>query len=285
MKYEFIDQHRNEHTVLKMCVVLGVSKSGFYEYKKRKNNSETERKKHERLLREAIRVSFYESKEVYGSPRVHADLVAQGFTVSIKTVANYMRDMGLQAKQPKRSRSTTQSNHHYKTYKNHINQDFKVESPNEIWTTDITYIPTLEGFVFLNVIIDLYSRRVISYRVDDHMKVNLTTEALQDAMNNRQPEPGLIHHSDRGSQYCAHAYTEILLNQEAIISMSRKGNPYDNACAESFFGSMKTEMPTLIFGSKVDAIDEVHDYIVFYNRRRRHSALDYMTPEEYEWAN
>lgn len=268
-----------------MCDVLGVSTSGFHDFKNRLEQGETEREKYDRELDQAIQRIFYESMETYGSPRVHRTLLDEGYKVSEKKVANHMRDLGLQASTPVLFKSTTNSNHSLRTYENKVNQEFDVEAPNQLWVTDITYIRTLEGFIYLNTIMDMFSRKIISYRMDDSMTVDLTLNTLKEAIALRQPGKELVHHSDRGSQYCAQSYINVLRDREIDISMSRRGNPYDNACMESFFGTLKKEyLHRYVFETKEQAMLAIHFYMRFYNRRRKHSGIEYMSPNVYEVA-
>ncbi len=190
-----------------MCEVLGVSTSGYYEYVKRLDREETEREAFNRNLDERIIFHFYDSYGTYGSPRIHKALEKlDGIHVSARKVASRMREMNLYATQPKSYRNTTDSNHTNHIYPNELNQEFKVEAPNKAWVTDITYIYTGEGFLYLNPIMDLYSRRIISYRIDDHMRKELCINTLKEAIALRQPTDELIHHSDRGVQYTSKAY-------------------------------------------------------------------------------
>src|SRR5699024_8829913 len=178
---------------------------------------------------------------------------------------------------------TTDSNHGGNIYPNALNQEFEVGASNEVWATDITYIHTGEGFLFLNPIMDLYSRRIISFRIDDHMRQELSINTLKEAIALRQPKKGWIHHSDRGAQYCASKYVDILKESGATISMSRKAMPYDNACMESFFASLKKEFVyKQVFRTKEEAILGIRFYIKFYNEKRMHSSLDYLSPLEME---
>lgn len=270
-----------------MCEVLGVSTSGYYAWEKRQNQDETERAKQKKLLDERIMFYFIDNLGTYGSPRIHERLTnLDKIKVSQKTVANRMKVLGLFATPPKKFINTTDSNHEKPVYPNELNRNFQPEGPNKAWVTDITYIHTGEGFVYLNPIIDLFSRRVISYSIDDCMDRSLPLRALKKALELRNPKEGWIHHSDRGSQYCSNDYIQELIESKAVISMSRKATPYDNACAESFFASLKKEyLYKFVFHTKAEAIAAVKFYIEFYNRKRTHSTLGYATPLEYELAN
>jgi putative transposase len=269
-----------------MCEVLGVSTSGYYAWEKRQDQDETEKEKWNRQLDERIKFHFYDNLTVFGSPRIHERLVNHdNIKVSQKTVANRMRALGLFATKPKKYINTTDSDHVKPVYPNELNRHFRPKEPNRVWVTDITYIHTGEGFIYLNPVIDLFSRRVISYAIDDSMDKTLPLRALNEAVTLRKPEEGWIHHSDRGSQYCSNKYIKALEEAKAKISMSRKATPYDNACVESFFASLKKEyLYKFVFHTKEEAIAAVQFYIHFYNRKRTHSTLGYATPIEYELA-
>jgi putative transposase len=265
---------------------MGVSTSGYYVWEKRQNQDETEREKRNLLLDERIRFHFYDNITTFGSPRIHERLVnIDNMIVSQKTVANRMRDLGLFATKPKKYINTTDSDHENPVYPNVLNRNFKPEAPNRVWVTDITYIHTGEGFIYLNPVLDLFSRRVISYAIDDSMDHTLPLRAIKDAIALRNPSKGWIHHSDRGTQYCSKNYIKEVKASKAVISMSRKATPYDNACIESFFASLKKEyLYKFVFRTKAEAIAAVEFYIQFYNRKRTHSTLGYATPMEYEMA-
>ena len=207
-----------------MCKVLGVSPSGYYKWQKNQNNpSEKEVLRLE--IQQKIGKSFHESYGTYGSPRVHDDLVEWGYIISQKTVARIMKEMGLRATPIERYVVTTDSNHDLNIYPNLLKRQFDVEEPNKVWVSDITYIWTLEGWVYLSSVMDLFSRKIVGWSLASHMKKDLTIQALSRAIISRQPGEGLIHHSDRGSQYCSHDYTDILKEQKVQISMSKKGDP------------------------------------------------------------
>lgn len=269
-----------------MCRVFGVSTSGYYLYVKRLDREETERERWRKHIDERILYHFADNLEAYGSVRIHRMLVQKDkIMVSSKTVANRMRALGLFATPPKIYTVTTDSNHTNRTYNNKLNRQFNPDAPNKVWVTDITYIPTHEGFLYVNPILDLFGRKVISYAMDDKMDRSLPLRALREAIKLRQPKEGWIHHSDKGAQYCSHDYMDELKDAKAKISMSRKGTPYDNACAESFFASLKKEyLNKFIFKTKAEAMGAVQLYVEFYNRKRIHSTLEYATPNEYEMA-
>ncbi|GAE28658.1 mobile element protein [Halalkalibacter wakoensis JCM 9140] len=268
-----------------MCSVLGVSTSGYYLYVKRLDREETEREKQNRILDERIKFHYYDNHGTYGSPRIYQKLIAEGLIVSEKKVANHMRELGLYANPQINYVQTTDSDHEMTVFPNELQRNFQPDSPDEVWATDLTYIHTGEGFIYFNPILDLYGRRLISYAINDRMDKSLPLKALNKALAIREPKPGWIHHSDRGSQYCSNKYIETLKEAKATISMSRKATPYDNACVESFFASMKKEyLCRFIFKTKAEAIAAVEFYVEFYNRKRTHSTLGYATPIAYEMA-
>ncbi|GAA0438726.1 hypothetical protein GCM10008983_14530 [Lentibacillus halophilus] len=286
MKFAFIHDHRMEHTVLKMCETLGVSPSGYYDYVKRLEREETDREAFNRYLDERILFHYHDNHGFYGSPRIYRILRDRDCViVSEKKVTNRMRELNLYAAPPKKFVSTTDSEHTRPIFSNQLDREFEPEAPNQAWATDITYIHTGEGFLYLNPVMDLYARRIISYRVDDHMEHKLSLNALNEAVALRQPEEGWIHHSDRGAQYCANAYLNTLEEAGATISMSRKAMPYDNACAESFFASLKKEfLHKHTFPTKAEAVLAIEFYIKFYNNKRIHSSNGYLSPVEKEMA-
>ena len=244
------------HTILKMCEVLGVSTSGYYAYMNRLGQEETEKEAFDSHLEERILFHFHDNLGTYGSPRIWRKLLKEdNIQVSEKKVANHMRALNLYATPPRKYIHTTDSNHAKLTFDNHLNQEFELEEPNQAWVTDITYVHTGEGFLYFNPVMDLYSRRIISYRMDDHMGYELCLNALKEAIALRQPKEGWMHHSDRGAQYCSNAYIQELEKAKATISMSRKATPYDNACMESFFASMKKEyLYKHVFATKYEAM-------------------------------
>jgi len=269
-----------------MCKVLGVTTSGYYAWLKRQELGETEKQKQDKLLDELIIFHFYENLSTFGSPRIYRWLVKnKKIKVSQKKVANRMSALGLFATPPRKYVHTTDSDHDKRTYPNVLDRNFNPDAPNKVWVTDITYIHTGEGFIYFNPVIDLFSRRVISYAIDDNMEHTLPLRALNEAVALRNPEEGWIHHSDQGSQYCSNKYIEALKTAKATISMSRKATPYDNACVESFFASLKKEyIYKFVFPTKAAAVAAVEFYVQFYNRKRTHSTLGYATPIEYELA-
>jgi putative transposase len=231
-----------------------------------------------------IRACHVRSRGTYGSPRIHQDLKALGHRVSRKRVARLMRREGVSARPPKRYRATTDSKHPLPVAPNVVARKFQADGPNRVWVTDITYVWTWEGWLFLAAIVDIFSRRVVGWAVADHLRTELPLEALGMALGMRQPDEGLVHHSDRGCQYASEAYRAELTARGIVCSMSRLGNCWDNAVAESFFATLKAELiyrrpwPT-----KSEARTAIHEYIgAFYNSNRRHSSLGYLSPMDYE---
>lgn len=267
-----------------MCQVLRVSTSGYYKWIKQQSSPPSEKEKYRAEIQQKISKSFHESFGTYGSPRVHADLIDWGYTISLKTVARIMREMGLKATQKEKFVVTTDSDHDLNVYPNILNRQFKVKEPNRVWVTDITYIWTLEGWVYLASVMDLFSRKIVGWSLADHMRKELVIQAMNMAIIQRQPGKELIHHSDRGSQYCSHDYIDILKEKEMNISMSKKGDPYDNACIESFHATIKKDLIyRRRFKTRGEAIKAVNYYISsFYNERRKHSTLGNSSPNQFE---
>jgi len=282
MKYQFIEDHHGEYPVSLMCKVLGVARSGYYAWRQAPQSA---REMADLALLEQIKEIFEQSRQTYGSYRIFVALGKQGVRCSHKRVARLMRQAGLHAKTKRRFRpTTTDSNHNLPVTSNLLNQNFKAEKPNKIWLTDITYVPTAQGWLYLAVVLDLYSRRIVGWAMSESLHRQLVIDALQMAIAKRQPPPGLLHHSDRGSQYASHDYQTLLTKYKMVGSMSRKGNCYDNAPAESFFGTLKTELVFhQLYATRNEAKLDIFEYIeVFYNRIRYHSALGYQCPVNYE---
>jgi putative transposase len=281
MKYQFIAQHKQEFPVVVMCRVLGVSESGFYAWRKRPS---CQRKREDAHLTEEIRQEFHTHRGRYGSPRLHAELRDQGRSISRKRVARLMREAGLCAKRKRRRVLTTRRDTTHPVAPNTLNRDFTAPEPNTKWVSDITYIPTTQGWLYLAVILDLYSRIVVGWSMSVNCDEELVGHALHMALARRCPKAGLLHHSDRGSQYTSRAYRLILERSEILVSLSRKGNCWDNAAMESFFGSLKEEcVGNTIFTSYEEARLALFTYLeVYYNRIRRHSTLGYVSPLVYE---
>jgi len=282
MRFRLIEDHRDAWPVRVMSDALSVSPSGYYAWRSR---PQSPRKVANRELLVDIRRVYKQHRERYGAPRIHAELRAEGHTVSRKRVARIMRQHGIRARAPRRYRvCTTDSKHSLPVAANLLDQNFVAERPDQVWLADITYIPTGEGWLYLAVILDLFTRKVVGWAMRDHMRAELTIAALTMAIQRRRPRAGLIHHSDRGSQYAAGDYRDILQAAAITQSMSRKGNCWDNAPMESFFGTLKTELVHHCeYPDRDAARRDLFAYVEgYYNRRRRHSAIGYITPEQAE---
>ena len=281
MKFAFIHAEKASFPVAPMCRLLGVSRQGYYQYAGRPPPAQ--RPAEIALGAEVARI-HEESRRTYGSPRVLAKLRAEGFRVSKKRVERAMRAQGLQARPRGRFRTTTKANPKHSAAPNLLNRQFAASRPNERWVTDITYVWTAEGWCYLAAILDLFSRRVVGWALDATLTTALPRRALEEAIRRRAPQPGLLHHSDRGCQYTSHDYRASLRELGIEVSMSRKGNCWDNAVAESFFATLKTELIHVrAWSSRIELRAAVFDYIeIFYNRQRLHSTLDYKTPDQVE---
>ena len=282
MMCQFLLEHKREFPVSRMCTVLGVSRSGYYAWKGRVPGP---REKANARLATEIESVHTESRGTYGSPRVHAALVAHGVPCGRHRVARLMRAQGLAGRRPRRRRPvTTRQQPGNRIAPNVLNRDFSATQPDQKWVADITYLDTDEGWLYLAVILDLYSRRVIGWSMANHLRTSLVEAALEMALASRQPEESLIHHSDRGCQYTSDRYQARLNDLKVVTpSMSGKGNCYDNAVAESFFGTLKTECVSRRYTSHAEARCAVFEFIeVWYNRQRLHSSLGYLSPEAFE---
>lgn len=274
-----------EYSVVKMCKVLGVAKSGFYKWRGLQVSGEqTKRQERRQELVQKIFQSYHESHGTYGSPRIVKDLETWGYAVCERTVGRIMKEVGICAVPERKFQVTTDSNHNQFVYPNLLERQFQVDEPNTVWVSDITYIWTLEGWLYLASVMDLFSRKIVGWSLGVTMKTELPLDALQNALLRRNPGKETIHHSDRGSQYCSDKYIECLEKSHFNISMSRKGDPYDNACIESFHATLKKELIYRNrFRTREEAWKAIGHYIdVFYNLRRRHSTLGYLSPEDYE---
>jgi putative transposase len=281
MRYRVIQEHDRRYPIRLMCRALAVSPAGYYAWRSRPESARTIQT---RILLSAIRVLHEESRETYGSPRIWGALREQGHQVGEHRVARLMRQANLQAKTVSKWRVTTDSAHRLPVAANHLNRQFTVAAPNQVWAGDLTYIWTREGWLYLAILLDLYSRAVVGWARGARLTEELTQHALQMALHRRQPKPGLLHHSDRGSQYAANAYQQRLRAAGIRGSMSRRGNCWDNACVESFFGTLKRELiHHRQYHTREEAKQEIFEYLeVFYNRQRRHSTLGYRSPAEFE---
>jgi putative transposase len=271
-----------------MCNALDVSRSGYYAWSKRPPSS---RSQEDQQLCEKIQEIHQNSRQSYGSPRIHHSLLAAGFKIGRQRVIRLMGDLGISARTKRRFVKTTDSEHSLPVAENVLSRNFTTGEPDQAWVADITYIPTAEGWLYLAVILDLFSRRVIGWSMDNNMRTELVANALNSALGQRIPSiDGLVFHSDRGSQYASHDYRNKLKASGITCSMSRRGNCWDNAVAESFFGTIKTELiHRQNFSSQLEARTVIAEWIeVFYNRKRIHSSTGYLTPVEFEnryWRN
>ena len=281
MRFELINAEKANFPVTVLCRVLEVSCSGFYRWL---NAQPSERQTKDERLKIEIKAIHSESRGTYGSPRVHAELQARGFEIGLNRVARLMAELSITGQRPRRFRKTTDSHHDRTIAPDLVERDFNPSAPNQLWAADITYIPTASGWAYLAVVLDLFSRRVIGWAVDEHMGTELVLEALDRALGTREYGEGLVHHSDRGSQYASARHREELERRGIQISMGAKGCAYDNAVVESFFATLKKD---LVYRTNWlddrEAALAISEYIqVFYNRRRRHSTLGYMSPADYE---
>lgn len=283
MRFRFIDSHAGQYPVSLMCRMLGVSRAGYYAWRRRPPSRRTLANAR---LSEQIEAAYRQSRQTYGYRRVHA-AVSRQTPCNHKRVARLMRQAGWQARRVRRYRTTTQARPGRPTAPNRLAQVFCAPAPNRTWLSDITYVPTAEGWLYLAVVLDLYSRQVVGWAMAPRLKDALTQDALQMALDRRTPPAGLVHHSDRGSQYTSQAYRALLAKHRLQASMSRTGNAYDNAPMESFFATLKAELVHhRRYRSRQEAMADIFEYMeVFYNRRRLHSALGYQTPVAYELGN
>jgi len=281
MKFAFIAREKATYGVDLLCAVLGVSRSGFYASQTRAVCARTQ---DDQKLAVQVAAAHVASKKRYGSPRVHRELRAQGHEIGRHRVARLMREQGLRARKKRRFQTTTDSSHGLPVAANVLDRQFTVEVPNVAWVSDITYLWTREGWLYLAVILDLFSRRVVGWALSDQIDRRLTLDALGMALRNRRPGRGLLCHSDRGSQYASDDFQACLSAHGIVCSMSRKGNCWDNAVAESFFSTLKMELVhDADWGTHEQAMAAVAEYIeIFYNTQRRHSALGYISPVAFE---
>lgn len=281
MRFALVDQAKKEFPVHRLCRVLGVSQSGYFAWKDR---PASKRQHADMVMLAHVRSAFALSNGTYGSPRMTRELQDDGLAIGRRRTARLMRENGLRARQKRRFKRTTDSEHGWPIAPNIIDQDFTATAPDQKWGVDISYVWTREGWLYLAVVIDLFSRRVIGWAVGDRLHRDLALAALRKALVIRRPPEGLIHHSDRGSQYCSVDYQAELRRHGIRISMSGKGNCYDNAMVETFFKTIKAELVwRTVFYTRAEAATAIARYIDgFYNPVRRHSALDYLSPVRFE---
>ena len=281
MKYGFIRAHQEEFSVSRMCAVLRVSRNGYYDWQDR---PESKRSRENRAALRQIRAVHDRSRQAYGALKTWRELQAEGFKWGRHRIARLRREAGIEARRKRRFRITTQSRVGVVAAKNRLKQRFKAKAVDRIWVGDITFVPTAEGWLYLAVLIDLYSRRVVGWAMSERIDQQLVLDALDMALLQRRVKPGLIHHTDQGRQYSSAACLAVLKQHGMISSMSRRGNCYDNAVAESFFSSLKNELiHHSTFRTRDEARTAIFEYVeVFYNRQRRHQSLDYCSPIDYE---
>jgi transposase InsO family protein len=279
VRYRFVDAERASFPVKMLCRVLGIGKSAYYARNKR---PESKRDMEDQRLKELIHLAHHEGRGNYGRPRIHRELTKKGERVSAKRVARLMREDGLRGKVRRRFVRTTDSNHDQPVFENVLDREFTATAPNQRWVGDITYLRTPNGFLYLAAVMDLFSRAIVGWALSAVIDRKLAISALENALQRRCPEPGLLHHTDRGSQYASADYQKLLEVKGITCSMSRVGNCWDNAAMESWFGTLKTELGE-DFESPAAAKLQLFDYIeVFYNRKRMHSSLGYVSPAEFE---
>ena len=283
MKYQFIQSCIVQFPLKLMCRVLSVTPQGYYQWKKRAPQRKL-RERAQRALTDRIRVFHAESHRTYGSPRITKDLHESGEIVNKKKVARIMRENDIKARTKKRYKATTNSRHSHPVAQNILNRDFTADAPNLKWVGDITYIPTGEGWLYLAVVIDLFSRKVIGWELSDRMTSELVCRAMKMAIATRGCKASVLCHFDRGSQYAGYLFQSLLKKHGFICSMSRKGNCWDNSVAESFFKSLKVEaVVEERFRTRAEARMKIFEWLEgFYNTRRRYSSVGYMAPTEFE---
>ena len=287
MKYAWINAHRKEYELAELCRALAVSISGYRAWKR----GGTLERKHltDAQMLALIRSMHIELKGAYGSPRITRELRDRGFPASKERVERLMRENGIRARHKRRYKATTDSKHNLPVAPNLLDRNFMPPAPNRAWSADMTYIWTDEGWLYLAVVLDLFNREVVGWSIKPRMTADIVVDALTMAWFRRKPAPGLIHHSDRGSQYASHAFQTRLKEYGMVCSMSRKGNCWDNAPTESFFNSLKNErVHGARYSTRAEAEADLFDYIEpFYNRRRRHSTLGYASPAKFleNWLN
>lgn len=283
MKYTFIAEHHTSWSIAQLCEVMEVSRSGFYAYQGRQTRAVVGRIELELLTR--VKAIAAQTRQSYGSRRMAKQLQDEGFAVGRTKARRLMKEAGVAVRHAKpRGPVTTDSRHGYGVAENILARQFDVAKPDQVWAGDITYVWTAEGWLYVSTLLDLYSRKVVGWAMSSHIDTALVQEALRMALGRRMPAAGLLHHSDRGSQYASHAYRDLLADHGIICSMSGKGECLDNAVAERFFGSLKREWTShRHYATRQEARDDIIAYIeMFYNSTRKHSYLGYVSPNDYE---
>lgn len=279
MRYQAVQRLAGSHPVRRLCRTLGASPSGYYRWQRR---GESDRAREDRQLKQRIVAIHGETKGRYGTPRVERVLRRQGISTSRTRVGRLRRELGLRAKAAKKYKATTDSRHPHPVAPNRLERRFVASEADRIWVGDITYLWTPEGWLYLAIVLDTFSRRVVGWSVSESLERELAVSALEKALASRRPTPGLVHHTDRGCQYASGDYRDLVAQTGLVFSMSRKGDCWDNAMAESFFKTLKVELGSR-FASRQQARRELFEYIEgFYNSRRLHSGIGYRSPAEYE---
>jgi transposase InsO family protein len=281
MKYRFIQDHERHYRLFKLCNVLKVSRTSYHNWL---HSVPGKRKQENQMLLKEIKKVHKDSRMTYGSPRITAELKDKGYTCSRPRIARLMRKNNIRAKTKRKFKITTNSKHHYPISRDLVNQDFSANAPNQLWTSDITYIRTKEGWLYLTIILDVFNRQIVGWSMSNRLKtIQTTIPALIQACKRRKPAPGLIFHSDQGVQYASHEFRYYLKKYKIVQSMSGKGNCFDNAISESFFSTLKTELIYFEkYQTRKQAQSSIFEYIeIFYNCKRKHSSLGNKTPFEY----
>ncbi len=288
MKFAFVEEHRKRWPAGITCRVLRVSRSGYYAWRTRRKRSPSPRRQRQDKLLAKIRVAHQVNRELYGSPRVHRALLIDGEVVCRNTVAKLMRQAKIRAKTKRKFvPRTTDSTHRQPVAANLLARDFAADSANRKWVADITYVPTGEGWLYLAAVLDCFSRKIVGWAMEDHMETDLVSNALKMALHHQRPAGrDLLHHSDRGVQYASDDYQQLLARNQITVSMSGRGDCYDNAMMESFWATLKTELVHQHhYATREQAKAAIFEYVeVFYNRKRLHSSLGYVSPESFEAA-
>lgn len=280
--FGFILAEKANHSVRLMCRMLGVSPSGFYAWVGR---PKSERAIADEILTETIKVIHERSRRTYGAPRVHDELrLGLGINCGRKRVARLMRCSGIRGAYRPRKRRTTSADRNTAPHPDHVLRDFTAPAPDRLWVADITYVPTGENFLYLATVLDVFTRRVVGWSMAEHLRTDLVVDALEMACRNRDPAPGLVHHSDRGCQYTSFTFGRRCVDSGIVPSMGRTGTAHDNAMAESFFATLEKELLDMTrFTTKSEARRAIFDYIeIFYNRQRRHTKIGSLSPDEFE---